>query len=81
MKINGSAVSWKAVAIAFGTVLYALVVWLAGSTLAEVKAIRKDMGDVQRKNSVQDQRIRTLEAWTFPPYRPPSTPPTGPGNG
>lgn len=84
MTINGTTITWKTIAVTVSAVLYALVVWLVGSTLAEVKEIRKDLNKVHEKNSVQDQRLYTLESWYFPPppkqSRPGRIPPAGPGN-
>lgn len=78
--LNGYAsITWKALAIVLGTALYGLVLWIASSTLDEVKGMRKDMAVVQGKNDVQDTRLDELDedvavfrAWMFPPAPRPS---------
>lgn len=66
MKLNGdSPMSWQGIAFLIASALLGIIIYIGKEIRGDVKQIRIETNEVQRKNDVQDQRLETVEAWLW----------------
>lgn len=66
MNLNGNTpISWQAAALVLANCLLGVLLYLGVEIRNELAEMRHEVNRIQRNDSVQDQRLETLEAWLW----------------